>query len=78
MCTKYDTGTKFCLECADEYVLVDFTFTDSVSKSNHTSKICVKADEHKNCLSDLLKLNSSTKHIEVSILFFLINSNILY
>ena len=56
MCIKYDSSSKQCLECADEYVLFDYTFQDSETSSTETVPICVLASEHLNCESSLLKL----------------------
>lgn len=60
MCIKYDDVAKRCLECADEYVMVDHSFTDSATGSAETVSICVFANEHVNCESNLLKIESGS------------------
>ena len=63
MCIKYDDVLKKCLECADEYVLIDHTYTDAVTNNPETVPICVLANEHLNCESNLLKLNSNNLQV---------------
>lgn len=67
MCTSFDNTTNQCQSCADEFVLVDYKFTDAASNSLEVIKICVLAEEHQFCESDLLQISGS-KNIEVNIL----------
>lgn len=66
MCIKYDTVSNKCLECADKHVMIDYTYTDSVTNKSETTPICVYVNEHLNCECNLLKYNSNkleVKHI---------------
>lgn len=58
MCIKYDKAANRCLECANEYVLVEHSFIDSDTGTSETVHICVFANEHLNCKSNLLKIDS--------------------
>ena len=67
MCIKYDIVNLKCNECADEYVLTEYTFLDSNTNTNETVFICVLVNEHLNCESDLLKINLNK--LEVKLIF---------
>ena len=67
MCIKYDTAARLCLECADEYAMVEHSFSDSRTGVPATVRICVHANEHRHCLSDLLGIESNQLKVSTSV-----------